>query len=85
MFNKVNPLNDPCSGNDPSIPSSPVFFNGDTGDDEPTRSRSVPGAFDLRALTSGIQMPEKSFVPKAPGTSARKSPKNGYITVMNGD
>lgn len=26
---------------------------------------SVPGAFDLRALTSGIQMPEKSFVPKA--------------------
>eukprot|EP00435_Cladocopium_sp_Y103_P066583 s912_g28.t2 len=32
---------------------------------------SVPGAFDLRALTSGIQMPkEKSFVPKAQAAQA---------------
>lgn len=48
--------------------------------------RSVPALFDLRALTSGIQMPkEKSFVPKAwdPGKKRPNGAENNGENMEN--
>jgi len=45
---------------------------------------SVPALFDLRALTSGIQMPkEKSFVPKALPTSPQKPRRLSGADVLS--